>query len=217
MSTALLTLAGVGKDYAKVESRGGRLRLVFDLLRGHGAAHVFRALDDVSFSMARGESLGIIGENGAGKSTLFQLVQRFYDPQSGEIRLDGVPLTRADPNEIRSRIAVVPQETVVFAASALENIRYGRPSATEAEVWAAAEAAHADVFLRALPDGIHSYLGEAGTRLSGGAAPSLTQRSSATSSARSAGVGSCGLRRFTHGPGAVPCHARPVCCVPATM
>ena len=69
MNTPLLTLAGVGKDYAKVESRGGRLRLVFDLLRGHGAAHVFRALDNVSFSMARGESLGIIGENGAGTST----------------------------------------------------------------------------------------------------------------------------------------------------
>nr|WP_310522166.1 ABC transporter transmembrane domain-containing protein [Polymorphobacter sp.] len=126
------------------------------------------ALIDFSLDIAAGETVAVVGPSGAGKSTLFQLVQRFYDPQSGEIRLDGVPLTRADPNAIRSRIAVVPQETVVFAASALENIRYGRPTATEAEVWAAAEAAHADTFLRQLPDGINSYLGEAGTRLSGG-------------------------------------------------
>ena len=126
------------------------------------------ALVDFSLDIAAGETVAVVGPSGAGKSTLFQLVQRFYDPQSGEIRLDGVPLTRADPAEVRARIAVVPQETVIFAASALENIRYGRPSATEAEVWAAAVAAHADIFLREMPDGIHSFLGEAGTRLSGG-------------------------------------------------
>jgi ATP-binding cassette subfamily B protein len=126
------------------------------------------ALEDFSLDIAGGETVAVVGPSGAGKSTLFQLVERFYDPQGGEIRLDGVPLTAADPHEIRARIAVVPQETLVFAASALDNIRYGRPDATEAEVWAAAEAAHADIFLRALPDGINSYLGEAGTRLSGG-------------------------------------------------
>jgi ATP-binding cassette subfamily B protein len=126
------------------------------------------ALEDFTLAIAAGETVAVVGPSGAGKSTLFQLVQRFYDPEAGEIRLDGVPLTRADPADIRARIAVVPQETVVFAASALENIRYGRPDATEAEVWAAAEAAHADIFLRELPDGINSYLGEAGTRLSGG-------------------------------------------------
>jgi ATP-binding cassette subfamily B protein len=126
------------------------------------------ALIDFSLNIAAGETVAVVGPSGAGKSTLFQLIQRFYDPQGGEIRLDGVPLTRADPHAIRSRIAVVPQETLVFAASALDNIRYGRPDATEAEVWAAAEAAHADIFLKELPDGIHSYLGEAGTRLSGG-------------------------------------------------
>jgi ATP-binding cassette subfamily B protein len=126
------------------------------------------ALIDFSLEIAAGETVAVVGPSGAGKSTLFQLVQRFYDPEAGVIRLDGVPLTEADPAEIRARIAVVPQETVIFAASALENIRYGRPGASEAEVWAAAEAAHADVFLRQLPDGINSFLGEAGTRLSGG-------------------------------------------------
>jgi ATP-binding cassette subfamily B protein len=126
------------------------------------------ALIDFSLEIAAGETVAVVGPSGAGKSTLFQLVQRFYDPEAGVISLDGVPLTQADPADIRARIAVVPQETVIFAASALENIRYGRPGATEAEVWAAAEAAHADVFLRQLPDGINSFLGEAGTRLSGG-------------------------------------------------
>jgi ATP-binding cassette subfamily B protein len=126
------------------------------------------ALIDFSLDIAAGETVAVVGPSGAGKSTLFQLVQRFYDPEKGQIRLDGVPLTAADPEQIRARMAVVPQETVVFAASAFENIRYGRPDATEAEVWAAAEAAHADTFLRQLPDGIHSFLGEAGTRLSGG-------------------------------------------------
>jgi ATP-binding cassette, subfamily B, bacterial len=126
------------------------------------------ALIDFSLDVAAGETVAIVGPSGAGKSTLFQLVQRFYDPEKGNIRIDGVALTAADPEDIRARIAVVPQESVIFATSALENIRYGRPDATEAEVWAAAKAAHADGFLRDLPDGIHSYMGEAGTRLSGG-------------------------------------------------
>jgi ATP-binding cassette subfamily B protein len=126
------------------------------------------ALIDFSLDVAAGETVAIVGPSGAGKSTLFQLVQRFYDPEKGSIRIDGVALTAADPEDIRARIAVVPQESVIFATSALENIRYGRPDATEAEVWAAAKAAHADGFLRDLPDGIHSFMGEAGTRLSGG-------------------------------------------------
>ncbi len=126
------------------------------------------ALTDFSLNVAAGENVAIVGPSGAGKSTLFQLVQRFYDPTSGEISLDGVPLTAADPEAIRRRIAVVPQDTVIFAAGALENIRYGRPEASEAEVWAAAEAAHADLFLKDLPDGLGTYLGEAGVRLSGG-------------------------------------------------
>lgn len=126
------------------------------------------ALDGFSLRVAPGETVAVVGPSGAGKSTLFQLVQRFYDPEGGELRLDGVAYRDADPHAIRERIAVVPQETVIFAASALENIRYGRPEATEAEVWAAAEAAHAEAFLKDLPNGIHSSLGESGTRLSGG-------------------------------------------------
>lgn len=126
------------------------------------------ALDGFTLHIEPGETVAVVGPSGAGKSTLFQLVQRFYDPEGGNLRIDGVAYRDADPHAIRERIAVVPQETVIFAASAFENIRYGRPDATEAEVWAAAEAAHADLFLRELPEGIHSYLGESGTRLSGG-------------------------------------------------
>nr|WP_295660350.1 ABC transporter transmembrane domain-containing protein [Polymorphobacter sp.] len=126
------------------------------------------AVIDFTLDIAPGETVAVVGPSGAGKSTLFALVQRFYDPRSGVIRLDGVALPEADPIDVRSRIAVVPQETVVFATTAYENILYGRPDATEAEVWAAAEAAHADDFLRALPQGIHTFLGEAGSRLSGG-------------------------------------------------
>jgi ATP-binding cassette subfamily B protein len=121
-----------------------------------------------SLEVAPGETVAVVGPSGAGKSTLFQLIQRFYDPQAGTVRLDGVSLTDADPRELRARLAFVPQESVIFAASAYENILYGRPTATEAEVWAAAEAANAAQFLRDLPQGIHSFLGEAGARLSGG-------------------------------------------------
>jgi len=127
-----------------------------------------RAVIDFTLDVEPGETVAVVGPSGAGKSTLFQLIQRFYDPQEGQIRLDGVALPQADPRELRRRIAVVPQESVIFATSAYENILYGRPDATEAEAWAAAEAANAAGFLRDLPDGIHTFLGEAGSRLSGG-------------------------------------------------
>lgn len=126
------------------------------------------AVIDFSLEIAHGETVAVVGPSGAGKSTLFQLIQRFYDPQHGTIRLDGVALPECDPRELRRHIALVPQESVIFAASAYENILYGRTAASEAEVWAAAEAANAAQFLRDMPYGIHSFLGEAGTRLSGG-------------------------------------------------
>ena len=126
------------------------------------------AIADLDLEVAPGERVAIVGPSGAGKSTLFQLVQRFYDPASGTIRMDGVDLREADPAAVRSRIAIVPQEAVIFAASARSNILYGRADASEAEIWAAAEAANAGDFLRALPQGLDSDMGEGGSRLSGG-------------------------------------------------
>jgi ATP-binding cassette subfamily B protein len=126
------------------------------------------ALVDFNLAVQPGETVAIVGPSGAGKSTLFQLVERFYDPAAGEIRLDGVPLTAADPEEIRARIALVPQESIMFAASARDNLRYGRWDADEDALWAAAETANAADFLRALPDGLETFLGEGGARLSGG-------------------------------------------------
>jgi ATP-binding cassette, subfamily B, bacterial len=127
-----------------------------------------RALDEVSFTVEPGEMVAVVGPSGAGKSTILQLAQRFYDPEGGAIRLDGVALPDADPAEIRSRMAVVPQETVIFGASARDNLRYGRWDADDSAIWAAAEAANAATFLRALPQGLDTFLGEAGARLSGG-------------------------------------------------
>ncbi|HEU4959310.1 MAG TPA: ABC transporter transmembrane domain-containing protein [Sphingomonas sp.] len=126
------------------------------------------ALHDFSLAVAPGETIAVVGPSGAGKSTLFQLVERFYDPQAGTVRLDGVALPEADPADIRGRIAMVPQETVMFAASARDNLRYGRWDASDAQLWAAAEAANAAEFLRALPQGLDTFLGEGGARLSGG-------------------------------------------------
>ena len=126
------------------------------------------ALTDFTLDVAAGETVAVVGPSGAGKSTLFQLIQRFYDPQEGELRLDGVPLTRADPAVVRRRIAVVPQETVIFAASARDNLRYGRWDAPDEALWDAARAANAERFLRDLPDGLDTFLGESGARLSGG-------------------------------------------------
>ncbi|WP_028138472.1 ABC transporter ATP-binding protein/permease [Bradyrhizobium japonicum] len=125
-------------------------------------------LDAVSFTVRPGEKVAIVGPSGAGKSTIFHLLLRFYDPRSGTISLDGVPVKSADPRDFRARIALVPQESVVFAASARENIRFGRPDATDAEVERAAELAHAAEFIRRLPEGFQTPLGERGVTLSGG-------------------------------------------------
>jgi ATP-binding cassette subfamily B protein len=125
------------------------------------------ALDGLSFAVAPGETVALVGPSGAGKSTIFQLLLRFYDVQAGRICIDGVDVRDADPVALRRRIAVVPQDPVIFSASAWENIRYGRPDATDKEVRAAAEAAAAD-FLFDLPNGLDTFLGEKGVRLSGG-------------------------------------------------
>ena len=132
------------------------------------------ALNAFSLDIRPGETVAVVGPSGAGKSTLFQLAERFYDPQSGSISLDGVSLRDADPAAIRSRIAMVPQETVIFGASARDNLRYGRWEASDDELWAAAEAANAAEFLRTLPQGLDTFLGEGGARLSGGQRQRIT-------------------------------------------
>jgi ATP-binding cassette, subfamily B, bacterial len=126
------------------------------------------AIDDVSFSVRAGEKVAIVGPSGAGKSTLFHLLLRFYDPARGVISFDGVPIKAADPKLVRAHIALVPQESIVFAASARENIRFGRPEASDAEVERAADLAHATEFIRRLPEGFDAPLGERGVTLSGG-------------------------------------------------
>jgi len=127
-----------------------------------------RAIEGFSLTVEPGETVAIVGPSGAGKSTVFQLAERFYDPTSGVVKMDGVPLTQADPAAIRARMALVPQEGTLFAASARDNLRYGAWNATEDEIWQAARDANAESFLRALPEGLDTYLGESGARLSGG-------------------------------------------------
>ena len=126
------------------------------------------ALENFDLSIAPGETVAFVGPSGAGKSTTFQLLLRFYDPAAGRVLIDGVDISLVDPRALRERIGLVPQETMLFAASARENIRYGRPGASDAEVETAAVAAAADEFIRRLPDGYDTFLGERGARLSGG-------------------------------------------------
>jgi len=126
------------------------------------------AIDGVSLSVRAGEKVAIVGPSGAGKSTLFHLLLRFYDPKDGTITFDGVEIGAVDPQALRSRIALVPQDSVVFAASARDNIRFGRPDASDAEVERAAALAHATEFISRLPGGFEAMLGERGVTLSGG-------------------------------------------------
>ncbi|MDP6691752.1 MAG: ABC transporter transmembrane domain-containing protein [Alphaproteobacteria bacterium] len=126
------------------------------------------ALRDFNLDVAPGETVALVGPSGAGKTTVFQLLLRFYDPQEGKVLLDGVDLRRADPTAARSRIGLVPQDPVIFAANARENILYGDPDAGPEQLRAATDAANATEFIEALPDGFDSFLGERGIRLSGG-------------------------------------------------
>lgn len=126
------------------------------------------ALHDFTLKVSPGETVALVGPSGAGKTTVFQLVQRFYDPAVGAVTVDGLDVRTVDPEALRRRIAVVPQETVIFAASARDNLRYGRWDADDAALWDAAAAANAADFLRDLPDGLDTFLGEGGARLSGG-------------------------------------------------
>jgi ATP-binding cassette subfamily B protein len=126
------------------------------------------ALVDVSFAVNPGETVAIVGPSGAGKTTIFALIQRFFDPDHGTVRVDGVDVRRADPDAVRGRIAVVPQETVIFSGSVLDNIRFGKPDASEEEVRAAAVAARVDEFAARLPKGYDTEVGERGVTLSGG-------------------------------------------------
>ena len=125
-------------------------------------------LHDFDLDIAAGETVALVGPSGAGKSTVLQLLLRFYDVQHGRVEIDGVPVTQVAMSELRQRIGIVPQDSVIFSTSAMENIRYGRPEASDDEVIAAARAAFAHEFISALPEGYKSYLGERGVRLSGG-------------------------------------------------
>jgi ATP-binding cassette subfamily B protein len=126
------------------------------------------ALADFTLAVRSGERVALVGPSGAGKTTVFQLLLRYYEPDSGEILVDGVEVRRADPREVRSRFALVPQDPVIFAASVRENVRYARPDASDAEVLAACRAAYAMEFVERLPEGLDTFLGERGVRLSGG-------------------------------------------------
>jgi len=139
-----------------------------DVTFNYPARPTIAALDHVSLAIKQGERVAIVGPSGAGKTTLFQLALRFYDPQQGSVLLDGVDIRGADPRAVRSRIALVPQDPIIFSTDAWHNIGYGKPDATPDEIRAAAKAAHADEFLSALPQGYETYLGEKGVRLSGG-------------------------------------------------
>ncbi|MGR3291957.1 MAG: ABC transporter transmembrane domain-containing protein [Paracoccaceae bacterium] len=149
--------------------RPAKGEIVFDNVTFHYPSRPKQAaIEGVSFKIKPGETVALVGPSGAGKSTIIQLLLRFYDPESGVITVDGVPLAKMNRTEYRRELALVPQDAVIFAASARENIRFGRPSATDGEIEDAARAAAAHEFLSALPEGYDTYVGERGVMLSGG-------------------------------------------------
>jgi ATP-binding cassette subfamily B protein len=147
---------------------GGATVLLRDVSFRYPSRPQHLALAHFDLQVGRGETVALVGPSGAGKSTVFHLLLRFHDPSSGDVRLDGMPVSELALDALRSRIAIVPQDSVIFSADAMENIRYGRPDATDADVQAAARAAHAHEFIAALPEGYGTFLGERGVRLSGG-------------------------------------------------
>ena len=152
---------------APVQLEGSAIE--FEAIRFHYPSRPNQAaLSNFSLTVMPGQTVAIVGPSGAGKSTVFQLLLRFYDPAEGRILLDGVATRALSLHDLRQRVGIVPQDAVIFSNSALENIRYGRPEASDAEVETAARAAFADEFIRALPEGYHTFLGERGVRLSGG-------------------------------------------------
>ena len=147
----------------------GGSRLLLERLTFHYPSRpATPSLQDITLEVRAGETVALVGASGAGKTTLFQLLLRFYDPQAGSVQIDGVPVSSLALDDLRRRIALVPQDPVIFSASAMDNIRYGRPDASDDEVRAAARAAFAHEFIEALPQGYLTFLGERGVRLSGG-------------------------------------------------
>ena len=147
----------------------GRGTIAFDAVTFHYPARPDTpALDRFTLDVKESEKVALVGPSGAGKTTVFQLLMRFYDPQSGVVRIGGVDLRTADPREVRRQLALVPQDPVIFASSVMDNVRYGRPDATDADVRAACDAAYATEFIERIPDGFNALLGERGVRVSGG-------------------------------------------------
>lgn len=151
-----------------VKQAGGASLSIRDIRFHYQSRPDTASIAGVTLDIPAGQTIAVVGSSGAGKTTLFQLLLRFYDPQSGEIQLDGVNIRDLDLHSLRNAIGVVPQETIIFSANAIDNIRYGRADASDAEVIAAAKMAAAHEFIEKLPEGYQSFLGERGVRLSGG-------------------------------------------------